>query len=168
MVTFFGFLQFVEIIIQHGFFGERSSIYPLQHRIFFAAPPVSSGQTHQFNGLQFSSRGNMRPGAEIHKLSLLIYADSRFFRQSLYQLYFKILITGLKVSQGLFPTQLFADKGIISFNYGADFLLNQSKIIRGKGMGAVKIIIETPVNSRADSQFGFRPQTLYGLSHNVG
>src|SRR5579871_6239237 len=69
MVAFLGFFQAVQVGIEVFLRKERSSVDALELGIFFVAQPVSSGNVEQLERLNFSSRRNMRPAAEIEKFA---------------------------------------------------------------------------------------------------
>src|SRR5271169_4248026 len=69
MIALLGFLDLLQMRIKILLREKRSPVNALQLRILLIPQPVSPRDVEQFERLDFSSRRNMRPAAEINKLS---------------------------------------------------------------------------------------------------
>ncbi|KKU19080.1 MAG: hypothetical protein UX27_C0011G0011 [Candidatus Azambacteria bacterium GW2011_GWA2_45_90] len=69
MVSFFDFFLLPEIFFQIFFYNESGAVNPRQHRVFFRAAPVSSGDFGQLERVrrQFFRGSDVRTAAEINK-----------------------------------------------------------------------------------------------------
>ena len=72
MVTFFSFLEHVEIFLKIGRLRIGCSVNTGKHFVFLVSSPVRSGNAHKFERLDGLCAHKVRAGAEIRKVSLLV------------------------------------------------------------------------------------------------
>src|SRR5882724_11103092 len=69
MVAALGFFQAMEIFVEFLLREERRGVNALELRVAFLSLPVSSGDAHQFEGLNTLGRRNVRAAAEIDEFA---------------------------------------------------------------------------------------------------
>ena len=169
MVALFGLFDAGQIRVELFLLREAGAVDALEHLAVAVAAPVSAGDTRELDGVALDTAGGvqMRAGAEVDKLALAVEGDDGVLRQVVDELDLVRLIALLHELQRFgarefkaFETQLFlADLA----HLGLELLEH----LRRERLGAVKIVIETVLDGRADGQLHLGVQALHGLGENV-
>ena len=110
----------------------------------------------------------MRTRAQIGEIALTIEGDHRVLGQIVDQLDLVRLTFGLHQFQRLGAGQLKALERVIRLDDALHFLFDLLEIVGRKGLGAIKVIVETVVDSRTDGQLGIRIERLDRLRQHMG
>ena len=167
VVALLGLLNAVYVFVQIGLLFKRRAVNTLQHLVLLAAAPVRARNAHQLYEPYLARCFNVRAGAQVNEVPLLIEAYYRVLGQVLYKLnligLFLLLEVFYRLRAGHFkPLQRKRFR-----NYLLHLLLNLFKIFRGKGF-RVKVIIEAVLYCGAYCKLGFRMHALHGLRQYMG
>ena len=169
VVTLFGLFDAGQIRVELLLLREAGAVDALEHLAAAVAAPVGAGDARELDGVALDAAGRiqMRAGAEVHEFALTVEGDNGVLRQVVDELDLVRLIALLHELQRFltrefkaFETQLFlADLA----HLGLELLEH----LRRERLGAVKIVIETVLDGRADGQLHLGVQALHGLGKNV-
>ena len=168
VISLLGLFHHGQILVQLCLLGEGGTVDPGQHFVMLVPSPIGARQAGKLKGLYRLGTHQMRSGAEIDKLSLLIEADLRPLRQIFDQFHFIGLLTLFHKGDGFLSG--FCETG--DFQILFDNLLHLPfqllQVFRGKSSLDVNIIVKSVSNGGADGQFCLGIQALNRLSQDVG
>ena len=160
VVALLGFLYAGNVFIKVGFLFEGSAVYALEHLVLFASPPVCACNAHELNELYLAGGLNVRAGAKVNKVALLVKADDGVFGQIFYELHLIGFILFLEHTNSLLKGQGFGD-------YLFHLFFDLNEIFRSERF-CVKVVIEAVFNGRAYGKFCLGMHTFYGLCEDMG
>ena len=111
----------------------------------------------------------MRPPAQIDVITISVNTDNGNIRRQIVDEFNFVIFTLLPENlHGFFPRHLFPDKRVIGSDYFLHALFDLFKIIKRKGFGIFKIVIEPVFDRWTDGNFGSLKNILHGVRHHVG
>ena len=108
----------------------------------------------------------MRACAEIGELALLIERDGLALGKVVYELDLEGLVC--HELKGLFPGQLEALDGELLLADLSHLFFDLFHMLRRESKRREHIVVPALLDGRTDGELDFRPEALYGLSHDVG
>ena len=159
--------------IQIGFkfllFEKTCTVNSLEHFAVGIPAPIGAGAAHELYRVALDTAGavQVRAGAEVRELALLIEADGRVLGQVLDELDLVGLVLLAHEGEGLLAGQLKALYGQLFLAYLAHLGLDLLEELRSKHGLGVKVVVKSVVYRRADGQLGIREQALHGLGEDV-
>ena len=169
MVAAGGLFQQLQVSVQLFLVMEGDAVDAGQHLVVLVAAPVRAGLLGDLEGFQGLGVGQVRTDAHVDVLALLIEADGGVVGQItdvLHLVLFAALFHELDSfltgkGEGLDRQVLLADL--------LHFLLDLFQILVGElGVAQVHVIVEAVLGGGAEGEIGVGPQTLDGLSHDMG
>ncbi|MPM57573.1 hypothetical protein SDC9_104395 [bioreactor metagenome] len=157
-----------DIFVKLLFFGESNAVNPLQHLVGGVALPVGASDLNELHGLDCTRRHQVRAGAEICKIALLIKRDLLPFGQLLNELNFIGLSHLFGKCNGLGPGQREPLDGLIVLHNFYHFGLKLFEVFRRKGGFHVDIVIKSALNRGPDGELCLGIEPLYGLGQYMG
>ena len=169
VVALFGLFDTGQIRIELLLLREAGAVDALKHLAVAVAAPVGAGDARQLDGVALDAAGGvqMRAGAEVNEFALAVEGDNGVFRQVVDELDLVRLIALLHELQRFVAGEL---KALETQLFLADLAHLGLKLLEHLGrerLGAVKIVIETVLDGRADGQLHLGVQALHGLGENV-
>ncbi len=163
-----GLLNQENVLIQQGLFREGSPVYPLQHLILLAAPPVGARQVHQLHRLQPAGAGHVGAHAQVREFPLAV-AGKGHVRRQVFDQFDLVFLAGVPEKvQRLRPGEFKALKGQVGLDDCFHFLFNFSQVAGSKGFLRIKIVVKPVGDGRPNGQAGARKKPLHRLGHDVG
>ena len=156
MVALSGFLEHGEVLLEHARLGERDTIYAAKLGVVGVASPVGAGAVGQLDRLDGGNAHQVRSGAEVGEVALLVEADLlALVGVLLGKLYLVGLAQLLQQRDRIVRLQLKTtdlQTGLDDlFHLRLDFL----QILVGEGLFYIKIIIKARFDGGTDGAFGF-------------
>jgi hypothetical protein len=162
------FLQLHEMGVKILLGPEGRPINALKGRVGLAPFPVGTGCRKQLDRRNIIRPGNVRSPAKINKLALPIDCYLSLIGNGRDQLKLERLIHRREKGNRLIS----GDRSPLDDKALGDdfshFVLYPDQILRSKGTGIVKVIIEAIFGRRTNSNPGFRKKTLHCLSQYMG
>ena len=168
MVTLASLLLLLQVGFHFSLIIEGRAIHALKHLVLFAAAPIRAGKGGKLEGLDLAGGGQVRAGAQIHKVALTIEGNRRILRQIVDQLYLVGFVLFLHQGNSLCTGQFKAFNAVVALDDVGHFLFYFAQEIVGKGLLSVEIVVEAVIDSRADGQLDIGAQLLNGLGQHMG
>ncbi len=170
VVPLLGLLDARQILVQLLLLGEGNAIDALEGLPVGVAPPVGGVAGGELQGVALhpACGVQMRPGAQVGKLSLLVEGNDLALGEVVDELHLKRLALVLHELKGLGPGQFEPLQLQLLLADLPHFALDLLQMLGGKGEGGVHVVIPPLVNGGADGQLHLRPKTLHRLGHDVG
>ena len=159
-----------EIGVQLLLLREGYAINALQHFALGIATPVSAGSTGQLNSVALDAAGGiqMRAGAEVGKIALLIEANNSVLGQVINELYLIGLLLFFHKFDSFSAGQLKTLEFELFLADFAHFGFQSSQIIGSERSRSIKIIVEAVIDAGADGQLYIGVQSFHSLRQYVG
>ena len=167
VVALLGFLNLRNILVQLVLGRERRAVDALEHLILFVAAPVRARNLSKLYRLHLAGRGQMRASAQVGEVALLIERNRRVLGQVADKLGLIRLALFLAEGDCLGAGQFKALKAYVLLDDVVHFLFELGEHFGREVFVHVEVIIETVVDSRADSQLCIRDYMLHGLSQHM-
>ena len=170
MVPLLGLLNSLKVGVQLVLFGEGDAVDSLEGFPVGIPPPIGGVAGGELNGISLDTPCGIqvRTGAEVRELSLLVKADGGVLGKVVDQLHLKGFVLFLHELHGLCPGQLEALQLQLLLADLPHFALNVLHDLRREGKGRVHVVVEALVDGGADGQLHLRIQALDGLGQDVG
>ena len=169
VVTFLGFFQEREVLIEHRAFWERDSVDTGHHRSFLIAAPIGSGAGEYLNRLDIPGAQEVRALTEIGEVTLGIGGNSAVLQLGdefafitlplISKCFHSIRLRYLRTNDGLF---LRAELHHLRLDSG------EIGIFDDYSLGGHDVVIETALDSGSDTELDTRIEFLQRLRHEVG
>ena len=168
VVTLLGFFQLCQMLFQHRRLGECHSIHTGQHLVLLRTSPVCTGAGQQLERLDRTGSHQVRTGAQIGEIALLIEGD-RLTVSGVFLAQFHLvrLIHLFQLCHSLFRRQIELFQLFVCLDDLLHLSLDLGQFLLAERMLYVKIIIETGVDRRTDCQLCLRIQMLDCLRQHV-
>ncbi len=145
---------------------ESGTIDALQHWIAFVTAPVGSGNSGKLKGLDLTGVNQVGAAAEVKPIILSVDRHRRFLH--LFQHFDLVGLVPFSEDLNRFlPIQFPAKDGRSLLDYLLHFSFDFGNVLYTEGFRAIKVIVETVFDGRANSDFGFRIEALHRLGHDV-
>ena len=169
VVTLLRFLQHRKVRVQLVFLIKSGRVDPGQHLVLFGTAPVGTGNVQKLKGLAYALGAHeMRAGAEVGKIALLIEADRFAFRQVFDEFHLVGFFLFLHQGDRFRARQFKTLDGPVFLDDLLHFLFDLRKVVLGDGRFKIDIIIEAVRDRRADGKLRRGIQPLDGLGHDMG
>ena len=170
VVALLGLFDLGEVGIQLFLLRESDAVDALEHLAVRVAAPVGGVAGGQLDAVALDAAGGVevRTGAEVGELALLVEADDGILRQVVDELDLERLFLFFHKLDGLGARELkalelelfLADFAHLGFDFG--------EILRREGERSEHIVVETVVDARADGELHLGPEALDGLRQHMG
>ena len=169
VVALFGLLDAREVRVELLLLREAGAVDALEHLAVAVTAPVSAGNARELDGVALDAAGGvqMRAGAEINEFTLTVKRDNGVLRQVIDELDLIRLVALLHELQRFGARKLKALETQLFLADLAHLGLELLEHLGRERLGAVKIVIETVLDGRADRQLHLGVQALHGLRKNV-
>ena len=169
VVTLFGLFDARKVRVELLLLREAGAVDALEHLAAAVTAPVSAGNARELDGVALDAAGGvqMRAGAEVNEFALTVERDDGILRQVVDELDLVRLIALLHELQRFGARELKALETQLFLADLAHLGLELFEHLGRERLRAVKIIIETVLDGRADGQLHLGVQALHGLGENV-
>ena len=169
VVALLGLFDAGQIRIELLLLREAGAVNALEHLAVAVAAPVGAGDARELDGIALDATGGvqMRTGAEVDEFALTVEGDDGILRQVVDELDLVRLIALLHELQRFGARELKALETQLFLADLAHLGLELFEHLGRERLGAVKIVIETVLDGRADGQLHLGVQALHGLGENV-
>ena len=171
MVALLCFLLFLFILIELFLSFECKAINTRKHLAFFVATPVCTSHFLELECTDFASILNMRPTAQIRKITERIERNNFVLRQIINNLSLILLTILFCPLQSLSTRLLFTNKRKLLRNNFAHLFFNLAEVIfRDLHIAKIDIVIETIINRWTNSKLNcccVRIQILNRRGHDM-
>ena len=170
VVALDGLLALFEVGVQLFLLRESDAVDALEHLAVRVAAPVGGVAGGQLDAVALDAAGGVevRTGAEVGELALLVEADDGVLRQVVDELDLERLFLFFHKLDGLGARELKALELELFLADLAHFGFDLSQILRRKGERGEHIVVEPVVDARADGELHLGPEALDGLRQHMG
>src|SRR5450830_214458 len=146
VVAFFRLFQHVQVAFLIFLLDPGSTVYALQHLVLGVAPPVSTGQLHQFEDLELAGGRYVRAAAQVGETAFSVERHILILRNRRNDLRLVSITDRLEISHRLVARQYLARDRLILLGQLSHLFFDRAQIIRRKRALVGKVIVETVVN----------------------
>ena len=159
-----------EVGVQLFLLRESDAVDALEHLAVRVAAPVGGVAGGQLDAVALDAAGGVevRTGAEVGELALLVEADDGILRQVVDELDLERLFLFFHKLDGLGARELKALELELFLADLAHLGFDLSQILRREGERGEHIVVETVVDARADGELHLGPEALDGLRQHMG
>src|SRR5215831_12160674 len=156
MVTLFGLLNVVQVLLKVFLGVEGSAVDALQLRILLIPEPVGASYVQQLESFDFASCGDVRPATEIGELAgaidrnLFIGLGELLDEMALHEVAFL-----LEFIQTLFSGQKLARIRDVLLHQFLHLLFDLLEIVRSERGWAIEVVKESALGRRTMAELGF-------------
>ena len=170
VVALDGLLALFEVGVQLVLLREGDTVDALKRLAVGVAAPVGGVAGGQLDAVALDAAGGVevRTGAEVGELALLVEADDGILRQVVDELDLERLFLFFHKLDGLGARELKALELELFLADLAHFGFDLSQILRREGERGEHIVVETVVDARADGELHLGPEALDGLRQHMG
>jgi len=178
VVPFPGLLEHLEVSLQLGLAFESRAVDALQLRVLLVALVIGAGDLRQLERADVARAHDMRPGAEIEELPVLIVRDRLAFGdvREVPQLEFAGHRTlaerpetpALGVLSGLLARDDLLLEDMVGLDLLLHLLLDAREILRSDAMVELDVVVKPILDRRTGGELGPRPQAQDGGGQHVG
>ena len=159
-----------EVGVQLFLLREGDAVDALERFTLAVAAPVGSVAGGQLDAVALDAAGGVevRTGAEVGELALLVEADDGVLGQVVDELDLERLVLLLHELDGFLARQLKALELELFLADLAHLRLDLLQILRRKGEGSEQIVVEAVLDAGADGELHLGPQALDRLRQHMG
>ena len=169
VIAFFRFFQLMEIGFKRLRSGKSGRINPRQHRIVAVAAPIGTGHLHQLERIaDLAGRRHMRATAQVKPVALLVNFQIFTGRNGVDEFNLEGLAFGFEQAANIVALPNFLGKRLVARDDLAHLGLDRRKIIGGKGLFAVKIVVKSVLDHRSNRDLRLGPERLHGFGQHMG
>ena len=170
MVALLGLFDLGEVGVQLFLLRESDAVDALEHLAVRVAAPVGGVAGGQLDAVALDAAGGVevRTGAEVGELALLVEADDGVLGQVVDELDLERLVLLLHELDGFLARQLKALELELFLADLAHLRLDLLQMLRRKGEGSEQIVVEAGLNAGADGELHLGPEALDGLRQHMG
>ena len=170
VVAQLGLLELGKVLVQLVLLREGDAVDALKRFTLAVAAPVGGVAGGQLDGVALDAAGGIevRAGAEVGELTLLIEADVRVGGQIVDELDLERLVLLLHELDGFLARQLKALELELFLADLAHLRLDLLQMLRRKGAGSAQIVVEAGLDAGADGELHLGPQALDRLRQHMG
>ena len=170
VVALDGLLALFEVGVQLFLLREGDAVDALERFTLAVAAPVGSVAGGQLDAVALDAAGGVevRTGAEVGELALLVEADDGVLGQVVDELDLERLVLLLHELDGFLARQLKALELELFLADLAHLRLDLLQMLRRKGEGSEQIVVEAGLDAGADGELHLGPQALDRLRQHMG
>ena len=169
MVAALGLLDLLQIGVEVFLLGEGGAVDAAEHGAVAVAAPIGARHLHELEGCADLARGgHVRATAQVHPVALPVHLEVLIGGDGLDQLHLEGLALRLEMGDGVGAGPDFLGEGRVAGDQLAHLLLDGLEVIGGEGRLAIKVVIETVLDHRADGDLRARIKRLHRLGQHMG
>ena len=150
-------------------FAQAVSVDPLEHLVAGVAAPVRARDAHQLERLaELAGGGEVGAAAEIDPLALAVQGDRLVARDARDDLRLVFLAPVAEEPDRFVAIPLLARDRLVAIHDLAHPGLDPLEILRGEGLLAREVVVETVLDRRSDGDLRLRVELLHRFGKNVG
>ncbi len=167
VIALFRLLETEQVRIEVLFLRPGGAVHPLQHFVLRIAAPVGAGNLEQLEDLELARRRHVGTAAEVREVALGVQRDRFGAGNRSYDLRLVLLALLAKEVDGPFAVPYLALDLDVAFGDFAHALFNGGEVFRRERAFVGKIVVETVLDDRTDSDLCVRIQLLDRMGQQV-